>query len=626
MPPLSRETPIQRFEKLRQAAVQARAPFEREAWLNLAFYLNQQYVEWDKNSNSIRQIPRDKANPNTPRPIVNKIMHFVQQERAMVLQAKPTVDILPASDDLMDITDTAVSKAYCDYTAEPINANLPRQLSRAALWAIITGPAWLKWVWNPLEQRADIVPCSIFEIAVDPYVTDFSKARYIFHSRFMDPEAVQDLYGVEVQPGKEEQADPMRSALLRGMGAAPVASGVTVHEMWHKPSAKYPKGVLAVWANGKELIPPGPLPYEHLREFRKLPFTPIGCIERPDSQYFMSPVQYLRSAQMELNKYHAQRLMIRENFAAPKWWVPNELELETPITNSPNQVLKGHSNGGMLRPEIIQPASYPPNDDGDMIEAQMMHIVGLHEVSQAQVPGRVEAAKAIEMLKESDADRQQTMLETIDWSIAEGFWHVLWLGKQYESPNKVLQVYSREGLPEVKHWKAEAIKPGMRVRVVTGTGLARSRAARQDQLMNMWQNRIITDPETMAELMEMPFPSFAQPTMLDMRLARNENLEIAKGTAVTPNSWDDHAIHLREHNNYRKTQDFLTSSEDVKKKFEYHCQLHDKLLDGQLAQQLQRAAASQAAAQAGFPQFAQPTPMPDAGGGAAAPAPQDGGQ
>jgi hypothetical protein len=104
------QSPTQEWEKLKKAAVQARQPFERESWLNLAFYLDEQYVEWHKDSNSIRRIPRDRRAPNTPRPVVNKIMHFVQQERAMVLQAKPTVDILPATDDLLDITDAAVAR------------------------------------------------------------------------------------------------------------------------------------------------------------------------------------------------------------------------------------------------------------------------------------------------------------------------------------------------------------------------------------------------------------------------------------------------------------------------------------------------------------------------------------
>jgi hypothetical protein len=52
---------------------------------------------------------------------------------------------------------------------------------------------------------------------------------------------------------------------------------------------------------------------------------------------------------------------------------------------------------------------------------------------------------------------------------------------------------------------------------------------------------------------------------------------MAKEEAVTANSWDDHAIHLREHNAYRKTHEFQSSSPEVKKKFEFHCKSHEDL-------------------------------------------------
>jgi hypothetical protein len=191
----------------------------------------------------------------------------------------------------------------------------------------------------------------------------------------------------------------------------------------------------------------------------------------------------------------------------------------------------------------------PDNGDGAMIEEQMMHIVGLHEVSQAQVPGRVEAAKAIEMLKESDADRQATMLDTITAD----------LRGLLPNPHARQAVRVRghvsfrrtpaRACPRSSASRPEAIKPGMRVMVTMGTGLARSRAARQDQLMNMWQNQIITDPELMAELMEVPIPSFTEPKALDaapgpQREPGDRQLVGGHPPARSPpNSWDDHEFH-----------------------------------------------------------------------------------
>jgi hypothetical protein len=243
-----------------------------------------------KRRTPIQEIPRHAKTPNAPRPVVNKIMHYVQQELAQVLQDRPSPDVVPPTIDLVDVMDSNVAAAYCDHVADPTEANFDRALNRAGLWSVITGMGFMKWVWDPNEKKHCILPCNWFDIFLDPYATDFTKNRYIIHSQFLDPEQVYEAWGVTVKPGAVQKADLARTQLTRGMGSAPVLSGVTVNELWMKPCRKHPRGLYVVWSGTDVLVAPQPLPYNHQR----LPFTAIGCIERPDSQYFMSPVTYLR--------------------------------------------------------------------------------------------------------------------------------------------------------------------------------------------------------------------------------------------------------------------------------------------------------------------------------------------
>jgi hypothetical protein len=141
----------------------------------------------------------------------------------------------------------------------------------------------------------------------------------------------------------------------------------------------------------------------------------------------------------------------------------------------------------------------------------------------------------------------------------------------------MIQTYSRDGLPEVKHFKSESIDAGMRVRVQETTGLSRNRAQRQQQLTQLFQMGVITDPETFAELLEVPSSTFTPALAHDIRLARNENLVLAEGTPIVPTSWDNHAIHLREHNNFRKSSEYLTLPDAAKLAFEHHCDGHEVL-------------------------------------------------
>lgn len=586
---LLKKDPTRAFDQLKDIAAKARLPYDKDIWLNLAFYADEQYVEWSDDIGTIRRIPRRRGFEFTPRPVANKIMQFVCAEHAMALQARPTVDVLPATDDLIDFSNAGVALSYLRWLTEPQVADFDGELSDAVMWALAGGEGYLKWVYNPRLERPDVMSVSPLDLYVDPYCKRFQHARYIIHSQFMDVEQVFDVYGKEVKPQDVQRADILKTQLLREMGHSPVLTGAIVNELWMKPCRRYPDGLYVVWTAKDLLVEPGPFPYEH----KQLPFTQVGAVMRPGTPHYTNAVKYMRSGQMELNKYHAQKIMAREAFVNYKWWIPEELELNSEPDDSPRQILRGHSEGGSLRPEILTPPPLPDNGDGEWIVDELEHTAGVRGVSQGEAPGRVDSARALEMLKTPDTERLAELSRTIKTSISNGFWMLLMLAKQYVKEEQIVQTYSREGLPEVVRFKSENVQPGMRVRVTQTTGLSRNRSERQQQLLELWQNQVITDPETFAELMEVPVSTFSPQIAMDIRLARNENLTMAEGTPIVPNSWDNHGIHLREHNNFRKTEEFLTLPTKVKTMFEAHCDWHDMMEVQQLQKQAMKMAAAQ---------------------------------
>src|SRR5690348_9673808 len=132
-----RGNPNQKWEELLHRAKVARLPFDRECWLNAAFYLGEQYVEWGDQLNAIRRIdPGPFKHPQ--KPVANKIQHFVLDEQAAVLQNRPNVDVLPASADPSDISLAKVSLAYLNWLADEAVADFNGQLAIATLWALAT--------------------------------------------------------------------------------------------------------------------------------------------------------------------------------------------------------------------------------------------------------------------------------------------------------------------------------------------------------------------------------------------------------------------------------------------------------------------------------------------------------
>jgi hypothetical protein len=593
---LLRANPNQKLEDLLFAAKQGREAYDREGWLNVAFFLNQQYTEWDPELNMLKPIAPKPNMEDAPRPVHNKIMHYVRTAHHDVLQDRPMPDVLPATDDYEDVSDSMVATAWAEWKADSVQVDYVSKVRRAAEWSILAGNGYLKWTWDANEKRQRVTAPSFFEIYLDPYAKQWDDVRYIIHSQFMDVEQVYDTFGVEVDPKESGVPDETKTKYLRGMGASPAVRGIMVHELWMKPSKRHPGGRFAVWAGNRQIVAPQNLPYKHLIRDRMLPFTCVGTIERPDSAYYMSPVTYLRPSQMEINKAHAQALMIMELFANPKWWIDSQLELQKDPDGSPGQILRGSSNGQPgLKPEMIFP---PPAPQGiyqnlEMLEQGMMHLIGQHEVSNAQVPGRVESSKAIELLKESDDGALATLRETMNASTSVGWYQMLELQREFGDEEEAVTVYSSDGVTEVQHWRAGEMKPGYRVRTTQTTGLARSRTARNEAYMNLWREKVIQDPNQLLELLDVPTNSVLRATQIAQRKARSENARMAKGEAITPNSWDDHAVEIREHNLYRMTHAFESLDDDAKQKFEFHDDIHKKLLLQSIKEQAELQMAAQ---------------------------------
>lgn len=564
---------VKHFKELFEQAKSARLPYDREIWLNIAFFLDHPYVRWNTKSNALEPIPRSKWESNTSRVKSNKIFQFVMQSLASSMRDKPTPDVLPTSIDPVDTMIARVSQAYVQWLADPQVEDFDDKLAnQAGIWAMAGGEAFLKWTYSSEKEQGCITACSPLDIYADPYAQSFKDCRYVFHTQFMDVNQVEDVWGVKVKPTKVDKSNPLRNELLQSMGVVPTLQGADVKELWMKKCTKYPNGLYCVFTDDQVISYEEKFPYEH----GHLPFTQLGVIPIPGTYHRTSFVTYLRQLQRELNKYHTQRTKIRENFASPKWRKHASTEMKELPNDAPNQILEWEGDPN-LPPEIVAPIGMADNDEGSWINSEMMHTAGIHEVSQAQVPGRVEAARAIELLKESDDDRLAFFNKSVDAAIGEGFWQELQLAKQFMSEEKILTIYSNDGIPQTHKFKSEEIPEGQRLRVQRSTGLARSRAARTDQVINLVQNGLLRDTDRALQLLELNPVMNLHALALDQQLAETENLQMADGTAVVPHDYDDHATHIVKHNEYRKTQEYQTASDDVKSKFEFHVEQHEKL-------------------------------------------------
>lgn len=584
------------LERLKAAAASARKPFDSEYWLNTSFFLGQQHVQYSPAKDSIVGVPRREGEENSPRPVANKIMHYTVKSHAEAVAHDPRPEVLAPTVDAADRSEARVAQAYLIDLLGAGKIGWDSVRSDGLMWAVTAGEAWFKWVYDTQLKRPTAIACSPFDIYPDPYVGRADLARYVIHSQFMDREQVYDVYGKEVAAASGR--DPAKAEILSALGYEPRISGVTVNELWMLPSRRFPKGRFVTWTNSGELLTPlgGDLPYEH----GMLPFTHIGVVQVPGSMHCHAFTKFLRPPQMELNATHAQMLTSRKNFASPKVFMDSEManSLVAPWSDAPNQVLIGDTQAGRIPPPtIIQPTTMLDDGSARWIVEEMGDIVGQHAVSEGQAPGRVDSARALELLKAEDSTHLSHLRATMEASVARGCHMLLQLARQYVREEAIVATYTRMGAPEVHKFKGTKVSRDHVVRVSSQAALPQSKAAKQELALSYWTAQIITDQRQMQEMLELPF-SPGVPQEQDVLAATNENFTMLEGDPVTPNQWDEHDTHIREHNMSRKSAEFAAAPDEVRSIFEFHIEAHEAMWLEELQKEGER--------QATIASFAQP--------------------
>ena len=125
-----------------------------------------------------------------------------------------------------------------------------------------------------------------------------------------------------------------------------------------------------------------------------------------------------------------------------------------------------------------------------------------------------------------------------------------------------------------------------------------SRGERQSRFYQLWKEGALgdpADPEVRTRFLEMSrFPHLSRASRfgsVDAQTADQENGALLVGEPVPVLPFYDHAEHLRMHNRFRKTREYLKVLPEIRMAFDLHCQQHEFLLaEQQMAAQMEAMA------------------------------------
>lgn len=544
----------------------ARQPFERQWYLNLAFTLGKQYVSPMEVATQGFRLTTPSAPRWRVRLVVNKIRTAVRTECSKLTTSKPIPTVMPASNESEDYSAAAVGEQMLK--SKFATAEFESTYRSWIFWGSVCGTSFLKQYWDPKGldyeckelsgwptfPNGQPIPAGILE-AIDPdyeskvnipqpaqgkidveritpfhiYVPDLlaetmDEQPYVIHVMTKNPNWVRSRYGFEPHCDSRASATILDAANLIAKGSEEVLDSVLVKECWIKPNGHkdFPEGGVVTVINDRvvQYSPKWPYPFPQY-PFYKYNGIPTGGF------YSDSIVVDLIPLQKEYNKKRSSAIEIQNTMGKPKLLYPKGTINPRMISSEPGQSIP--YTPGFEKPEVLQGAEVPMSfvNEITQLQQEIDDISGQHEVSRGQTPNSaISSGTAIAYLQEQDDAKLNYQVASIENAMELLGRHYLEFAMNYWSEDRVIRVAGKDQAYEAVHWKRGLLKGNTDVKIQTGSALPYSKAARTALLMEVMQNGWIL-PEQGLEVLDFGgLDKVISDAFVDKRQATRENLKM----------------------------------------------------------------------------------------------------
>lgn len=586
--------------------------------------------------------------PWSTRLTINRIKPVIRTEHSKLTAQKPTVTVVPSSSEDKDYFAAQAGEQLWDstYRSKKLKSVFSRAAWWACITGTGFIKSW--WDPNEVDRYNDIkgdlcyAPVTPFHIFVpDLLEEDLECQPYLIHVQTRDIDWVKLNYPQlqKIKPDTEQVSEILENSIMSltgGTNNRQKQRGVLVKECWIKPGnlPQLPNGgLITVIADQVVQFWQG-WPYDHY----EYPFAKIDHI-RTGKFYSQSTIVDLLPLQKELNRTRSQVIEAKNNTAKPRLLAYRGSIDPSKITTQPGQVILVVPGFDLPQPLPLPPLPSYVTEEIERIVVDINDISGQHEVTKGSAPPGVTAATAISYLQEQDESMLAQTFDSFEDTVEKVARQTLCYIKQYWSLPRKVKVTGVDGSFDAMVFSGADIGDNTDIRVEAGSSLPTSKAAKQAFIMDLMKMGFIPAQQGL-EVMDMGgLNKITEQIQVDNKQAQRENLKMA---AVTPemlqqheqmmmqdaqvdpntgmpqnpkyigppdpmappdpmtempqpqvlnpppiipvNTWDNHAVHILKHNNYRKTQAFEQASPEVKELFEAHVQDHMAALSLQMGQ------------------------------------------
>ena len=567
------------------------------------------------------------------RKTINRIRSYVRWEMSKMLSSFPTAQAIPSSSEDQD--QRAAYAAEQAWTSISEAKKLRQHLSRTMWWTIVTGNGFLKTHWDPYckdrlsggmgdIKYGTVTPFHLYvpdlreqDIEDQPFVINaYTKtvewAEYYF---------AKELNGIKLAPSTSSANTILEESHLN-LGATNEPDSVIVYETWVKPGAHklLPEGgviisiddiLISCYKDG--------FPYGHgMYPFTKFEHIPTATF------YADSPIVDLTQLQREYNGLRSEISEAGRRMAKPQLISPLGSIVPSKLTNEPGLVIE--YKPGMPPPQHLPMSPLPQYylDQQDRILNDWIDISGEREVSRGTTPPGVTSGTAISYLQEASNQYLTPQYQSIEAGVEKIATQTIELFVQYVDLPRKIRTIGADGAFDTMLLQGSDIASGTDIRIEPGSSYAKSKAAQEARVMDMFAVGIIDQPaasrmleiggvQKIMDTMKVA-ESKAQRENIKMKMLKPEQLEEAKQEAIQqimqrlelaaqedPSIMEDpklqqmlqqlpdlpapliipvadfdvHEVHIDTHNKFRMSQEYEILPEELKQQFTEHVGKHE---------------------------------------------------
>jgi hypothetical protein len=583
------------------SGITARRPYEERWIINLAFLTGHQYSFFNRSSHTIQMLRRVKGRK---RSIDNQLLPRWRRQIADLIKNDPIMSVVPNSTDDEDIKAAkAGDKVLKHFWRQDKMKKTIRQL---AGWIHSCGSGFLDDRWDPKKGPTQVDPdtgkliylgdatCGVwspFEVVVPTIglaADELHDLPWIIKCKWRDLYWIKRQYKRGDAVVAEQQTTPIiNMATILGNPPPPTENnpGAMVIDFYMMPNAEFPKGLFATGSNGIMLQEDDyPLTSYHMEHFKD--------IDVPGVFWGMATLEAGVKLQRTWNNTLSSIDQFNTSMGKGKYLAPRGSQMEQNPDDTHGEVVYYKPVMG-YRPEQMTQKGLPPTYDLMLkaTRASLEDLYSQHEVSRGTNRSDIRSGLMVQELREQDAHGNIPAHAVFEESLEASMSRVLQRVQAGYKTQRMIKVIGRDGEFEVSSFQGSDLRNNTDVAVKKQSSLPDSRAVREAIILEKFEKGLYgdpADPEVRRHVMNMLEDAVVKDIYSDARLdeayARWENNTMmnpeAEGKYLV-NSYDNHMIHVKEHNHHRKSMDYQRLKTDNyeqfminEKAFETHIKMH----------------------------------------------------